>query len=197
MQGTSGCARLYCMPLDSALTPLRSQTRCQQCPGLAPACAAVPDQDAPAPVMPVASYRRQSRPGEGSCRGTCGVRLHGCLHVGHAGQSEWRTRAAGGRPQALRAGVHPYHHRCLGLYGCLASAARVACRRGGGGARVARWAACARLLLAGAAESLLAAGAAAPSALPWRNVRRGRCSPWVGRGSRAGAAGPRPPTSRA
>jgi len=182
-QDVPGCLAYL---MDSALTPVRSWTRCQPCLGLAPASAAVPEQEPPAPFHAESPVTDARRAGGGSSCGTATrarrVRLHGCLHIRHAGQSARRTRAARGRPQALRAGVHPYHHRCLGLYGCLASAARVACRRGGGGARAARWAACARLLLAGTAESLLSAGAAAPGAWSWRDGRRGELlaldQPW-------------------
>lgn len=73
--------------------------------------------------------------------------------------------------QALRSGVHPYHHGCLDLYGCLASASRVAGKRAGG-AHAMRWAALAGLLLAGAAESLLSAGAPRAVASLW-------IGPWV------------------
>lgn len=66
--------------------------------------------------------------------------------------------------KAVRSGVHPYHYCCLDLYGCLASACRVAGKRGRG-ARALRWAALAGLLHAGATESLLAAGEHSPSAL--------------------------------
>lgn len=54
-------------------------------------------------------------------------------------------------------GVHPYHHRCLDVYACLASACRV-CAKLGMGAAAMRRAALFGLLQAGAAEAVLAAG---------------------------------------
>jgi len=88
------------MPLDSTLTPLRSQIRCQQCPGLAPACAAVPDQEPPAPIMPVASHRRRSGQGKGAAAAPrCAHAVSACMCACISG-TQARARGA----HALRMG---------------------------------------------------------------------------------------------
>lgn len=54
-------------------------------------------------------------------------------------------------------GAHPFHHRCLGLYSCLASACRV-CAKTGAGCTALRRAALYGLLQSAAAEAMLAVG---------------------------------------
>ena len=59
--------------------------------------------------------------------------------------------------QTVAAGAHPFHHRCLELYSCLASACRV-CARLGAGLVALRRATLYGLLQAAAAEAMLAVG---------------------------------------
>ena len=60
--------------------------------------------------------------------------------------------------QAVAMGAHPFHHRCLEVYSCLASACRV-CAKTGAGCAAMRRAALYGLLQSAAAEAMLAVGA--------------------------------------
>ncbi len=71
-------------------------------------------------------------------------------------------------------GAHPFHHRCLELYSCLASACRVCAKTGASGAALRR-AALYGLLQSAAAEAMLAVGAGFVHLLLWL--------PELGRGS--------------
>ena len=55
-------------------------------------------------------------------------------------------------------GAHPFHHRCLELYSCLASACRV-CAKTGAGCIALRQAALYGLMQSAGAEAMLAVGA--------------------------------------
>ncbi|CAL5227795.1 g10818 [Coccomyxa viridis] len=59
--------------------------------------------------------------------------------------------------KAVAMGAHPFHHRCLELYSCLASACRVCAKTGASGAALRR-AALYGLLQSAAAEAMLAVG---------------------------------------
>ena len=66
-------------------------------------------------------------------------------------------------------GAHPFHHRCLELYSCLASACRV-CAKTGVGCAALRRAALYGLLQSAAAEAMLAVGVRPTSSAvtPWQ-----------------------------